>query len=33
QLISLYEAKSKKKNECHFVTAKKIRDVSNRMIY
>ncbi len=33
QLISLYEAKSKKKKECHFVTAKKIRDVSNRMIY
>ena len=33
QLISLYEAKKKGKKECHFVTAKKIRDVSNRMIY
>ena len=33
QLISLYEAKKKRKKECHFVTAKKIRDVSNRMIY
>lgn len=33
QLIPLYEAKKKGKKECHFVTAKKIRDVSNRMIY
>ena len=33
QLISLYEAKKKRKKECHFVTAKKIRGVSNRMIY
>ena len=33
QLISLYEAKKKGKKECHFVTAKKIRGVSNQMIY
>ena len=33
QLISLYEAKKKKKKECHFVTAKNIRNVSNQMIY
>ena len=33
QLIVLYEAKKKRKKECHFVTAKKIREVSNRMIY
>lgn len=33
QLVSLNEAKKKGKKECHFVTAKKIRDVSNRMIY
>ena len=33
QLISLYEAKKKRKKECHFVTAENIRDVSNRMIY
>ena len=33
QMISLYEAKKKRKKECHFVTAKKIRDVSNQMIY
>ncbi len=33
QLISLNEAKKKGKKECHFVTAKKIRDVSNQMIY
>ncbi|MBC8516557.1 MAG: SIS domain-containing protein [Nitrosopumilus sp.] len=33
QLITLYEAKKKGKKECHFVTAKKIRDVSNHMIY
>lgn len=33
QLISLYQAKKRRKTECHFVTAKKIRDVSNRMIY
>ena len=33
QLIALYEAKKKGKKECHFVTAKKIRDVSNHMIY
>ena len=33
QLVSLYEAKKKRKKECHFVTAKKIRNVSNQMIY
>ena len=33
QLISLYEAKRKRKKECHFVTAKNIRNVSNQMIY
>jgi len=33
QLISLSEAKKKHRKECHFVTAEKIRDVSNRMIY
>jgi fructoselysine-6-P-deglycase FrlB-like protein len=33
QLVSLLEAKKKHKKECHFVTAEKIRDVSNRMIY
>ena len=33
QFLSLYEAKRKKKKDCHFVTAKKIRKVSNQMIY
>ena len=33
QLISLYEAKKKRKKECHFITEKKIRNVSNQMIY
>jgi len=33
QIISLYEAKKKKIKECHFVTAKNIRNVSNQMIY
>ena len=33
QLIVLYEAKKKRKKECYFVTAKKIREVSNHMIY
>ena len=33
QMIPLNEAKKKKLKDCHFVTAKKIRDVSNRMIY
>lgn len=33
QLISLNEAKKKGKKECHFVVAKKIRNVSNQMIY
>jgi len=33
QLLSLYEAKRKRKKECHFVTAKNIRNVSNQMIY
>lgn len=33
QLLPLYEAKKKKKKECHFVTEKNIRNVSNQMIY
>ena len=33
QFISLNEAKKKRKKECHFVTAEKIRNVSNQMIY
>jgi fructoselysine-6-P-deglycase FrlB-like protein len=33
QLIPLYEAKMKKRKDCHFVVAKKIRNVSNQMIY
>jgi len=33
QLLSLNEAKKKKKEDCHFVTADKIRNVSNQMIY
>ena len=33
QLLSLYEAKRKKKRDCYFVTAKKIRNISNQMIY
>ena len=33
QLIVLAEARKKQQKECHFVTAKKIRDVSNKMIY
>ena len=33
QLVSLFEAKKKRKKECNFVTAKKIRNVSNQMIY
>ena len=33
QLISLFEAKKKRRKECHFVKAEKIRDVSNHMIY
>jgi fructoselysine-6-P-deglycase FrlB-like protein len=33
QLLALFEAKKKRKRDCHFVTAKKIRNVSNQMIY
>ena len=33
QLITLYEAKKKRQKDCHFVIAKKIRSVSNDMIY
>jgi len=33
QLVTLFEAKKKRKKNCHFVTAKKIRNVSNQMIY
>ncbi len=33
QLVSLFEAKKKRKKDCHFITSKKIRNVSNQMIY
>jgi len=33
QLLALFEAKKKRKKDCHFVTAKMIRNVSNQMIY
>jgi fructoselysine-6-P-deglycase FrlB-like protein len=33
QLLALFEAKRRRKNECHFVTEKKIRNTSNQMIY
>ncbi len=33
QFIALNEARKKHKKDCHFVTAKKIRSVSNQMIY
>ncbi|WP_428326813.1 sugar isomerase [Nitrosopumilus sp.] len=33
QFIALNEAKKKHKKDCHFVTAKNIRNVSNQMIY
>jgi len=33
QLLALFEAKKKRKKDCYFVTAKKIRNVSNKMIY
>lgn len=33
QMIVLNEAKKKKMKECHFVTAKNIRNISNQMIY
>jgi len=33
QLVALFEAKKKRKKDCHFVTAKKIRNISNQMIY
>ncbi|KAF6244728.1 sugar isomerase [Nitrosopumilus sp. b2] len=33
QFIALNEAKRKRKKDCYFVTAKKIRNVSNDMIY
>lgn len=33
QLLPLFEAKKKRKKDCHFVTAKKIRNASNQMIY
>jgi len=33
QLLSLKEAKEKKKNNCYFITEDKIRNVSNQMIY
>lgn len=33
QFLGLFSAQLRSKKECHFVTAKKIRDVSNKMIY
>ncbi len=33
QLLALNEAKKKRKKDCHFVTAKNIRNVSDKMIY
>ena len=33
QFVTLFEAKKKKKQECNFITAKKIRNISNLMIY
>lgn len=33
QFLALNEAKKKRKKDCHFVTAKNIRNVSNQMIY
>ena len=33
QFLGLMSAQKRSKKECHFVTAKKIRDVSNKMIY
>ncbi|KFM19439.1 hypothetical protein AAA799P11_00763 [Marine Group I thaumarchaeote SCGC AAA799-P11] len=33
EFLALNEAKRKRKKDCHFVTAKKIRNVSNQMIY
>jgi fructoselysine-6-P-deglycase FrlB-like protein len=33
QLLALFEAKKKRKKDCYFVIAKKIRNVSNKMIY
>ncbi len=33
QLVALFETKKKRKKDCHFITAKKIRNVSNQMIY
>ncbi len=33
QLLTLFEAKKQKKKECHFVLSKKLRNVSDRMIY
>ena len=33
QFLALHEARKKRKKDCHFVTAKNIRNVSNQMIY
>jgi fructoselysine-6-P-deglycase FrlB-like protein len=33
QLLSLFEAKKRRKKECHFILAKQLRSVSNDMIY
>ena len=33
QLLSLFEAKKRQKKDCHFILAKRLRGVSNEMIY
>jgi len=33
QLLSLFEAKKRRKKECHFILAKQLRNASNAMIY
>jgi fructoselysine-6-P-deglycase FrlB-like protein len=33
QLLSLFEAKKRRKKDCHFILAKRLRSVSNDMIY
>jgi len=33
QLLPLFEAKKRRKKECHFVLSKKFRNASNQMIY
>ncbi len=33
QLLPLFEAKKRHKKDCHFVLAKNLRNVSDKMIY